>query len=343
MTIDPLRPRPSWRFWCAGAIALSFALGPPAWFWWRSVYVPGSSFAGALPALTAAQSGLARELERDVRIIAGAEQGERNLLRPRALERTAQWIEAELRGVGYAPQRQSYVVDGQPVHNVEVELKGGTRPSELIVVGAHYDSAHGTAGANDNGSGVAALLALARRMHGRQLARSVRLVWFANEEPPHFQTADMGSLRYAYRAKKHGVRITGMLSLETMGYFSDTPESQHYPAPLSLFYPDRGNFIAFVGNRDSRDLLHQAIAAFRQHARFPSEGAALSESLPGVGWSDHWAFWQQGFPALMVTDTAPFRYPHYHSERDLPEQLDYARLARVVDGLQPVIAVLASE
>jgi hypothetical protein len=169
------------------------------------------------------------------------------------------------------------------------------------------------------------------------------LVWFTNEESPHFQTADMGSMRYAYRARKHGARIAGMLSLETMGYYSDQPRSQKYPLPLSLFYPDRGNFIAFVANTDSRELLHSAITAFRAHARFPSEGAALSASTPGVGWSDHWAFWQQDYPALMVTDTAPFRDPHYHRASDQPDRLDYARLARVVEGLESVVVALASE
>jgi Zn-dependent M28 family amino/carboxypeptidase len=203
--------------------------------------------------------------------------------RPEALARAVEWLQSELSAEGYEPVRQTFAVDGVPCHNLEVQLPGGARDDELIVIGAHYDSADDTAGANDNGSGVAALLALARRMHGRPFARSVRFVWFTNEEPPHFQTADMGSMRYAYRARKQGARIAAMLSLETMGYYSDRPQSQKYPLPLSLFYPDRGDFIAFVANTESRALLHSAVTAFRAHARFPSEGAALSASTPGVG------------------------------------------------------------
>jgi hypothetical protein len=128
----------------------------------------------------------------------------------------------------------------------------------------------------------------------------------------------MGSLVYARRSAAHREQIVAMLSLETIGYYSDLRGSQHYPFPFSLFYPDTGNFIGFVGNLPSRALLHRAVAAFRRHTSFPSEGAAAPSFITGVGWSDHWAFWEQGYSALMVTDTAPFRYPHYHTARTRP-------------------------
>jgi Zn-dependent M28 family amino/carboxypeptidase len=134
-----------------------------------------------------------------------------------------------------------------------------------------------------------------------------------------------------------------MLSLETIGYYSDAPNSQQYPPPFNLYYPSTGNFIGFVGNEESSRLVEQVVRAFRQHAKFPSEGSAAPSDVPGVGWSDHWSFWQAGYPALMVTDTAPFRYPHYHLSSDTPDKLDYDRMARVVDGLQAVIGDLAGD
>ena len=129
-----------------------------------------------------------------------------------------------------------------------------------------------------------------------------------------------------------------MLSLETIGYYSDAPDSQVYPVPgLGMLYPTTGDFVAFVGDLRSRALVRRAVASFRAAVAFPSEGAALPASIPGVAWSDHAAFWQQGYPAVMVTDTAPFRYPWYHTAEDTPEKLDYARLARVVLGLRAVV------
>ncbi len=212
------------------------------------------------------------------------------------------------------------------------------------MVGAHYDSVIGSPGANDNGSGVAALLALARRLAGRQYPRTLRFVAFVNEEPPMFQAAgEMGSHIYASRCRANGDRIEAMLSLETIGYYSNAPRSQRYPLlGLGLLYPTIGNFIGFVGNVSSRALVRQAIGQFRQYAQVPAQGAAMPSVIPGVGWSDQWAFWQFGYPGIMITDTAPFRYPHYHAASDTPDKLDYDTMARVVQGLEKVIEHLAS-
>lgn len=316
-------------------------LAVPVVAWRRMIQMPGSSHREPLPGVTPAQEQLAQALQRDVEHLA-VDLGERNLQHPVTLERSADWIQGELERIGHAVTRQTFQVNGRPCHNLEVELRGTTHAPEVIVVGAHYDSAPGTPGANDNGSGVASLLALARRLHGLQPPRTLRLVWFTNEEPPHFQGADMGSVRYAQRSRQKNERIVAMLSLETLGYYSDTPGSQKYPGALQAAYPDTGNFVALVGNTDSRELVHRVLAAFRSQTPFPSEGAALPDSLPGVGWSDHWAFWQQGYPALMVTDTAPFRYPHYHEPEDTPDKLDYPRLARVVEGLDHVVRELVA-
>ena len=151
----------------------------------------------------------------------------------------------------------------------------------------------------------------------------------------------MGSLVHAKASKARGDDIQAMLSLETIGYYSDEPGSQQYPFPLRWFYPDTANFIGFVGNLGSRKLVRSALGAFRRHASFPAEGAAVPERVPGVGWSDHWSFWQAGYRAIMVTDTAFYRYAHYHTEEDTPDKVDYERTARVVTGLTSVIAYLA--
>jgi Zn-dependent M28 family amino/carboxypeptidase len=267
--------------------------------------------------------------------------GERNLWRYTALQRAAEYIEAQLAASGLTPRRHTYEVSRVPVSNIDATITGTTNAEEVVVVGAHYDTITGCAGANDNGSGVAAVLELARRFAGRAQARTIRFVGFVNEEPPFFQTAQMGSLVYANAARVRRERIVGMLSLETMGYFSDERGSQKYPGPVGALYPDVGNFIGFVSNLGSARLLMKARRAFRKRTTFPLQSASIPEAIPGVGWSDHWSFWQSGYPALMVTDTAPFRYPWYHTAEDTPEKLDYEKLTAVVDGIEAVVEALA--
>ena len=185
------------------------------------------------------------------------------------------------------------------------------------------------------------MLEVARLLKTQQLPRTVRFVAFVNEESPFFSTDSMGSLLYARRARARGEKIVAMLSIEMIGFYSEARKSQHYPFPLSRFYPDTANFIGFVGNISSRALVRRSIASFRRHTPFPSEGVAAPGWMTGIGWSDQWAFWKHGYPGLMITDTAFFRYAHYHTERDTPEKIDYTRMARVVVGLARVVADLA--
>ena len=317
------------------ALALSLIL---VLVWFFGVRTRGHHISTAA-ALNEAEAVLRAELVADVQKLAG-EIGERNLRRYAQLNATAEFIEDSFRRAGLTPRRDSYELRGQACHNIEVEIRGTS--SEIVVVGAHYDSVFGCPGANDNGSGVAALLALARRFAGKQAAKTVRFVAFVNEEPPYFQTDEMGSLVYAKRCKERGDRITAMISLETIGYFSDEPGSQKYPgAGLGFFYPSKGNFIGFATNTNSRALLRTVVSAFRKADKLPSESAALPAAIPGIGWSDHWSFWQCGYPAVMVTDTAPFRYRHYHEPSDTPDKLDYDRFALVVSGMESVIGQLA--
>jgi hypothetical protein len=321
------------------SIATLIVLAAMAVAWWGMIRMPGKSFRGVPPPLTREEIGLRDELARDVQTLAG-EIGERNVERYPALAATADFIERSFRDAGLEARRDGYEAGGKLCESVEAEIPGAT--PGVIIIGAHYDSVAGCPGANDNGSGVAALLALARRYAEKGSAHTVRFVAFPNEEQGHFQTEQMGSWVYASRCKARGERIDAMISLETIGYFSDEPGSQTFPLPgLGAIYPKTGNFIAFVGDIASRQLVRQAIGTFREHATLPSEGAALPSSVPGIGWSDHWAFWQHGYPAIMITDTAPFRYPHYHEPTDTPDRLDYASMARLVHGLEKMISDLA--
>jgi Zn-dependent M28 family amino/carboxypeptidase len=220
-------------------------------------------------------------------------------------------------------------------------LDGSDKSKGVIVVGAHYDTVPGSPGADDNGSGVAAVLELARTMKNEGLTKSVVFAFFPNEEPPYFQTENMGSLRFARGLQRDYLPVLTMISVESIGYYSDQPHSQKYPPGIASFYPTVGNFIGFVSDLHSRELLRQAVKTFRATTHFPSEGAALPGWMEGASWSDHWAFRQVGVPAIMVTDTAPFRNPHYHQPSDMPDTLDYDKTARVTVGLKHVIEGLA--
>jgi hypothetical protein len=281
-------------------------------------------------------------LKTDVRVLAG-EIGPRGLFEPRTLQRAADYIAGEFERSGWRVRRLPFPVGGETAENLEVELPGTTLPGEIVVIGAHYDTVPTTPGADDNASGVAAMLSLARQFAGeRTLARTVRFVAFANEEPAYFQTALMGSRVYAKACRARGDNIVAMVSLESIGYFSDRRGSQRFPDPgFQKRFPTTGNFLAFVGNEASAPLVTRAGEAFRRGTRLPCEIAALPAGLPGVGWSDHWAFWQEGYAAAMVTGTAPFRNPHYHGPGDRPETLDYVRLAEAVKGLAEMTRALA--
>jgi hypothetical protein len=305
-----------------------------ALLWWFGIRMPGKNIANAEP-LSPDETTLREELRADVQKLAG-EIGERNMGHYLQLNAAADFIEDSFSRGGLHPRRDSYQLRGQTCHNIEAEIRGAH--AGIILIGAHYDSVFGSPGANDNGSGVAALLALARPFAGKTMQHSLRFVAFVNEEPPYFLSGEMGSLVYAGRCKARGDKIAAMISLETIGYFSDAPNSQIYPSrALGAFYPKVGNFIGFVSNVHSRALLRSAITLFRKHSRIPSEGAALPWFIPGVSWSDQWSFWKHGYPGIMITDTAPFRYPYYHSANDTPDKLDYDRFTLVVSGMAKVI------
>jgi hypothetical protein len=328
-------------WWLAALVLLAFlAVGYGALHYMTGV--PGRSHRGPLPPLTDEEMALAASLKLHIASIAAREH---NIAHYDELEKVARHIEATLASFGYAVGRQEFSVDGRLVRNIDatIEPPAEKLDPEVIVVGAHYDSASGTPGANDNGSGATAVIELARLLRDldHKSGKRIRFVLFVNEEPPYFMTEAMGSLRYARALAERRERVMAMYSLETLGFYSSEPGSQHYPAPFGLIYPDRGDFIAFVGMLGSRPLLQETLRSFRAHTAFPSIGGVAPGFIPGIAWSDHWSFAEHGFQAVMVTDTALFRYPHYHLPSDTPDKVDSEQLARVVKGIERVIRDLA--
>ncbi len=306
----------------------------------RGVNMPSKSFAGNLDPLDAYQLRLRDNLKAHVDMLAGTI-GERNMNHLDELNKAADYIHGKLQEQGYEVHEDTYDLMGSMVRIPYATLKGSSNAT--FVVGAHYDSVIGSPGANDNASGVAAVLELARMLKNESPKKSLMFVLFPNEEPPYFQTKQMGSYVFASAFERHNLKHDGMISLETIGYYSDAPRSQQYPAAIAHLYPTTGNFIAFVGDTKARDLLEKSIAEFRLTTHFPSEGASLPRAIEGVGWSDHWSFWQVGVPAIMITDTATFRYPHYHKSTDTPDKLDYDKMARVVLGMKRVVLKLVNQ
>jgi len=269
--------------------------------------------------------------------------GERHLGRQQALQAAADYVRKTWIRYGLLVSEERFEVGGQPVVNLIVEQTGSAKPEEIVLVGAHYDSAPGTPGANDNGTGVALLLEMARVLRYETFQRTIRYVAFVNEEPPYFFSEQMGSRVHARGARQRGENIVAMISLETIGYYSAIARTQRYPFPFGLFYPHTGDFLTVVGNLRSRGLVVDFLRHFMTATDFPVEGAATFEWIPGINWSDHWSFWKEGYPALMLTDTAPFRYPHYHRAHDLPDQVVAPEFARAAHGIMAAVRGLASE
>jgi Zn-dependent M28 family amino/carboxypeptidase len=291
--------------------------------------------------MTPALRALADELRRDVALLA-TDIGDRNTARPRALALAADFGEAALKKAGLGVERQTFVAGGVPCHNLIAELPGTRHPDRVVVVGAHYDSVRGCPAANDNATGVASTLAIARRLAARPQPCTVRFVLFANEEPPYFHTEEMGSLVYARACRARGDDVRAMYTLETIGCYSDEPGSQRWPAhPLTRILPTVGDFILLTADTSCKRLVRTAADAFAARTPFPMLAAALPAAAGDIGWSDHWSFAQCGYPGLLVTDTAPFRYPHYHTPQDTPDKIDFDATARVVDGFEAATVALA--
>lgn len=318
-------------------------LGGCGLFFWMihlSTRMPGSTPTD-LPSgpLGEFERDAARFLRNHVRYLA-QELGPRSVERYDALSNAALYLQKQFESFGYEVTLQEYAPGGyaRPVANIEARRRGTLRTEERVIIGAHYDSLGDFCpGADDNASGVAALLWLAQKMRDVTPSRTICFVAFVNEEPPFYKTADMGSYRYAQAAKSRGEKIVAMLNLESIGSFSTIKTSQKYPFPLSWWYPDTGNFLAFVGNWRSASILRHSIQTFRTVSRVPSQGFAAPGWFPGVSLSDHWSFWKCGYPAFMITGTAPYRNQYYHTENDRWDTLDYESFARSMTGIEAVV------
>lgn len=306
-----------------------------------AVTMPGNPVPSVQQPMTSEQTVLKKRLQDHVHQIASVI-GERSAAQTVKLEQTADYIQQQLESYGYIPTSRTF--GEEQFRNIEVDLYGREQREEILVVGAHYDTTWLTPGADDNASGVAGLLEIARALKGKRLPRTIRFIAFANEEVPNYRRIEMGSMFSAKRSFTRSEQIVGMISLEMIGYFTDQPGSQRNVFVLSRFYPDRGNFIAFIANLYSRDFQLRAISHFRDQELFPSEGLVAPEWLErSIRRSDHSSYWYYDYPALMITDTANFRNPNYHRPGDRPETLDYDGMARVVDGITVMLERLAQD
>ncbi len=259
------------------------------------------------------------------------------------LRKAVDFIAGQFESFGYSTSRQPFPYNGTTYYNLIAELTGAESPEDILVVGAHYDTVSTTPGADDNASGVAGMLELARTLAGSRPAKTVRFAAFALEEPPAYRTRNMGSYHYARTLRENKEQIAGMICLEMIGYFCDRPGCQSYPFPfMSLMFPKRGDFISLVGNMRSKSFTQMISKEFRKAVDLPAVTLNAPAIVMGIDFSDHWSFNKFKYPALMVTDTAFYRNPHYHALSDLPDSLDYERMAKVTSGLASAIAAWGS-
>jgi Zn-dependent M28 family amino/carboxypeptidase len=260
--------------------------------------------------------------------------GSRSVYEYDKLEATKEYIVSRLKAFGYIPSLQTYTYSGRKYSNVIASIRGAKLPDETVIIGAHYDTVFGTPGADDNASAVATLLEIARALKGFSLDRTLKLIFFVIEEPPVFRSEHMGSYVYAKEAKARNENIKSMISLEMLGYYSNEKDGQTFPFPMmSLIYPSTPNFIAVVGNLSSRNLVRKVKNSLRTGSRIPVETLTAFSFVPGVDFSDHRSFWKMGYPAIMITDTAFYRNPNYHTEADTIDTLDFDNMSDLLRGL----------
>jgi hypothetical protein len=268
--------------------------------------------------------------------------GERNVEKYGALSQCEKWIRERWESMGYKVQEQVFEVEGKRVANLEVEIPGLKAPSEIVIVSAQYDTLPGSPGANNDASGVAILLQLSEMFREYRPDRTLRLINFTTEEPPYFGTELMGSLRYAKRCRQLSEDVRVVLSLDALGFFRDSPDTQKLPFPFSYFYPDRANFLAFIGDLRTRPYMIVTTRGFKKGSAFPIAAGSAPRWVKGAGWSDHSSFWRYGYRGMQVTDTGAFRSPWHTNEGDTVDKLDFRALARITMGLYASVIELTS-
>ena len=267
--------------------------------------------------------------------------GPRTLQRPNTIKATIGYIRGQWSEMGYSIAEETFDALGNVATNLIVEQPGNKRSDEIVLLGAHYDTVSTTPGADDNASAVAVLLEVSRLLKDHAGSRTVRYVAFACEEAPYFNLNSMGSQHNARESRKRGDKIVGMLCLEMVGYFRDEVGSQGVPPTIPKFlhrlFPNRGNFLAAVGNLASWKLAWSFRRGFKRGTRLPLFSIVLPEKIHEIRLSDNSSYWDQDYPALMLTDTSFLRNPHYHMASDLPETLDYQRMTLVTEGVAAAI------
>jgi Zn-dependent M28 family amino/carboxypeptidase len=300
-------------------------------------------YRGKLPAPSAALTSLAAELRRDV-IVLSEDIGPRHTGTPDRLHLAAQFLASVLKNTGFDLRTLAYEAHGVTCVNLEATPPGQDSRAPAVILGAHYDSIPHCPAANDNASGVAGVLAVARRWLADPPGSprlGIRFVLFANEEPPHFRTDTMGSLVYARHCRESNDDLRGMICLETIGCYQHHPGSQRWPTEVPglvrRLLPEVGDFILWAGDWASRGFVRRCGEMHRDSVQFPLLAVAVPDAMGEIGWSDHWSFNQAGYPSVMVTDTAPYRYKWYHRVEDTVDKIDFESMARVVEGVDVVL------
>lgn len=288
-------------------------------------------------------SAIKEGLKSDVAFIAGL--GPRNAEDPHAYEQLRKceaWILEKWESQGYVVKLQDVSVGGQQFHNLEIEYPGTLSPSEIVIISAQYDTEPNSPGANNNGSGMAVLFQLSKLLTNHHPGRTLRLVAFVNEQYPFADTEMMGSYFYAKRSHELKEDIKVMMSMDALGIYRDAPGSQRLPFPFSLFYPDRGNFLAFIGNLPSRSWMKKVTAGFKKGSSFPIEAGVAPEWVKGVTWSDHRSFYKFGYKGMQITDTGGFRATSHGKSDDTIDKINFDALSRITVGMYSVAVELTS-
>lgn len=249
------------------------------------------------------------------------------------LRQCEEWVKQRWESQGYVVKKHTFSIKRKEYSNLEIEIRGRKLPSEIIIISAQYDTLPDSPGANNNGSGMAILFQLSQLLRKHTPDRTLRLLNFVNEEDPFFGTEMMGSYQYAKRSHQLREDIKVMLSMDALGIYKDEPGSQRLPFPFSMFYPNRGNFLAFIGDFSSRKYMIETTRGFKKGSSFPIEAGVVPKWAKGAAWSDHSSFWKFGYPGIMVTDTGGFRSPSHTTKEDTMEKLNFEAMSRIVVGM----------
>lgn len=302
----------------------------------RPANFEGESYSGELAPLTQQEQELKADLVKHVTALS-TKIGERHFLIYKNLHASAEYISAIFQYYGYKPKFDAYRFEIRNFVNIIAEVKGTKIPNKIVVVGCNYDTVQASPGADYNATGIAAILELSRYFKEHPPAYTLRFVAFTNKEPPFMYTRNMGSVKYAFSLREKNEDVVAMYSLEGLGYFSNKRYTQRYPYFMGFFRSDVANFIAFVTNYNSQELLTESLAIFRLHNKFPSQGIAAPDFISSINASDHWAFWGAGYHSLMITDTMFYRNENYYRESDTIKTIDFDNFTRVVVALRKML------